>query len=402
LKDNILDRGSNNLPASTALNHLTVIDLTRVRSGPTCVRQFSDWGANVIKVEMPGNEDMDFSARADPDFQNLHRNKRSITLNLKAQEGVKVLKRLVEKADIIVENYRPDVKHRLGIDYENLRKINSQLIYTSISGFGEDGPYRERPGVDQISQGMSGLMSITGEPERGPMRVGIAISDLTAGVFAALGTMVALQERTISGEGQWVQTSLLQSQMFMLDFQAARWLMSGEVAEQAGNNHPTGVPTGCFATKDGFINIAPTPAMWPRFCGAIGHKKWIKNPNFATREARLNNRDQINAMIEEETLRKTSAEWIQHFNSSGIPCGPINTIEQAFADPQVKHSGLAQTIESPSLGTITLPGQPIKLSRTPSKLSMATPDCGEHNDEVLTELGYTHDEIIEFRANNVI
>ena len=278
----------NNASPSTALDDVTVLDLTRVRAGPTCVRQFADWGAKVIKIEMPEEggaaTQTDFSARHEPDFQNLHRNKRSMTLNLKSADGAAMLRRMVERADIIVENYRPDVKTRLGIDYEALSRVNPRLIYASISGFGQDGPYSERPGVDQIAQGMSGLMSVTGEPGRGPMRVGTALADLSAGVFAAMGILVALHERERSGRGQWVQTSLLQAQIFMLDFQAARYLVSGEVAGQAGNNHPTGVPTGVFRTKDGYVNIAPTPVMWRRFCKAIEPRRSDRAPELRDAE----------------------------------------------------------------------------------------------------------------------
>src|SRR3984957_313758 len=274
------------MPASTALETLTVLDLTRVRAGPACVRQFADWGAKVIKIEMPeeggGATQTDFSARHEADFQNLHRNKRSTTLNLKSAGGIAVLRRMAAQADIVVENYRPDVKHRLGIDYATLSKINPRLIYASISGFGEDGPYRDRPGVDQIAQGMSGLMSVTGEPGRGPMRAGTALADLSAGMFAAMGILVALYERERSGLGQWVQTSLLQAQIFMLDFQAARYLMSGEIAGQAGNNHPTGAPTGVFKTRDGYVNVALTPVISKRFCKAIGREDLIDHPDYAT------------------------------------------------------------------------------------------------------------------------
>src|SRR5262245_51058616 len=314
-------------PASTALDNLTVLDLTRVRSGPTCVRQLADWGANVIKIEMPEeggtSTQTDFSARHEPDFQNLHRNKRSMTLNLKSAEGLAILRRLVERADIIVENYRPDVKQRLRIDYETLNELNPRLIYASISGFGQDGPYSDRPGVDQIAQGLSGLMSVTGEPGRGPMRVGTALADLSAGVFAATGILVALHERAHSGRGQWVQTSLLQAQIFMLDFQAARFLMAGEVAGQVGNNHPTGVPTGAFRTADGWVNIAPTPVMWKRFCRAIAREDLIGQPDYATPKARRNHRDALNAIIGEITVTMTSDALIERLNEAGIPCGPI-------------------------------------------------------------------------------
>jgi formyl-CoA transferase len=395
------------LPASTALNDLTVLDLTRVRAGPTCVRQFADWGADVIKVEMreasgSASTQSDFSTRHEPDFQNLHRNKRAITLDLKTAEGLEVLHRLVERADVLVENYRPDVKFRLGIDYETLAKINPRLVYTSISGFGQDGPYKDRPGVDQIAQGLSGLMSITGEPGRGPMRVGIAIADLSAGLFAALGTMVALHERQASGKGQWVQTSLLQAQIFMLDFQGARYAMKGEIPRQLGNNHPTGAPTGTFKTRDGYINIAPTPPMWRRFCAAIGREDLVEKPEFATAAARREHRDALNTLIAEIAAGATTAELVDKFNAAGIPCGPIHSMDQAFADPQVRHLGVTQPVESETTGRFDLLAQPIKLSRTPSTLRSAAPEYGEHNDDVLAELGYSAADIAELRRKQAI
>ncbi|HXQ53388.1 MAG TPA: CoA transferase [Stellaceae bacterium] len=394
-------------PASRALEGLTVLDLTRARAGPTCARQFADWGASVIKVEMRESDpnsstQTDFAARNDPDFQNLHRNKRAIAIDLKHPDGLAIFRRLVERADILVENYRPDVKFRLGIDYETLKPINKRLIYASISGFGQDGPYRDRPGVDQIAQGMGGLMSITGEPGRGPMRVGIAICDLAAGLFAALGVLTALRERDRSGEGQWVHTSLLQAIMFLLDFQGARYLMKGEVPRQVGNNHPTGSPTGTFRTSDGHINIAPTPTMWRRFCNAIGRTDLIDHPDYAKPGARRKNREALNALIEEITSKQPSAAWIEKMNAAGIPCGPIYSIDQTFADPQVRHLGIAQKVVSKALGEITILGQPVILSRTPSHLAMAAPDYGEHTDAVLAEAGYSAAEIAAFRSNGAI
>ncbi|MPZ57257.1 MAG: CoA transferase [Rhizobiales bacterium] len=392
--------------ASTALETLTVLDLTRVRAGPTCVRQLADWGAKVIKIEMPEEggsaTQTDFSARHEPDFQNLHRNKRAMTLNLKSPDGVAVLRRLAARADVIVENYRPDVKTRLGIDYEALSAVNPRLIYASISGFGQDGPYRDRPGVDQIAQGMSGLMSVTGEPGRGPMRVGTALADLSAGIFAAMGILVALYERERSGRGQWVQSSLLQAQIFMLDFQAARYLVAGDVAGQAGNNHPTGAPTGVFKTKDGYVNVAPTPVMWKRFCKAIAREDLIDHPDYATPKDRRRNRDPLNALIMEITETMTSGALVDRLNEAGIPCGPIYTIDQTFADPQVRHLGIAQGVESPALGTINLVGQPFTLSRTRSRLVRSAPEYGEHTDEILGEFGYSADEIASFREVGVI
>jgi crotonobetainyl-CoA:carnitine CoA-transferase CaiB-like acyl-CoA transferase len=391
---------------SAALSGLTVIDLTRVRAGPTCVRQLADWGAKVIKIEMPeedgGATQTDFSARHEPDFQNLHRNKRSMTLNLKDREGIAILRRLIERADVVVENYRPDVKFRLGIDYESLGAINPRLIYASISGFGEDGPYRDRPGVDQIAQGMSGLMSITGEPGRGPMRVGTALADLSAGVFAAMGILTALYERERSGKGQWVKCSLLAAQIFMLDFQAARFLMAGEVAGQVGNNHPTGVPTGAFPTADGYVNVAPTPVMWKRFCKAIEREDLMDHPDYATPKARRSRREELNAMIAEITKGMTTGALVDRLNQAGIPCGPIYTIDQTFADPQVKHLGIVQSVHSPKLGPINLVGQPFTLSRTPSRLASAAPDFGEHTDQILGELGFSADDIARLRQTGTV
>ena len=308
--------------ASKALSRFTVLDLTRVRAGPTCVRQLADWGANVIKIETPPHLEKGEGPggpRSNADFQNLHRNKRSITLDLKSKEGIAAFRRMVEKADVVVENYRPDVKDRLGIDYESLKKINKRIILGSISGFGQDGPYRDRPGFDQIAQGMGGLMSITGLPGQGPVRVGIPVADLTAGIFCAVGILTALLEREVSGEGQWVATSLLQAQIFMLDFQAARWLQMQEVAQQAGNNHPTSIPTGVFKTADGHINIASTgQVMWERLCQTIGAPELIDHPDYKSSALRSKNRDALNAAIEAKTVGKPSAHWIDAINKAGV------------------------------------------------------------------------------------
>jgi len=392
---------------STALKGIVVLDLTRARAGPTCARQLADWGASVTKIEMresdPAQSDQaDFAARHDPDFQNLHRNKRGIAIDLKHPDGLKIFRRMVERADVVVENYRPDVKHRLGIDYEALKAINKRIIYASISGFGQDGPYRDRPGVDQIAQGMAGLMSITGEPGGVPTRAGIAIADLAAGLFCSFGVMVALWERERSGEGQRVETSLLQALIFLLDFQAARFLMKGEVPRQVGNFHPTGVPTGTYKTRDGHINIAPTPAMWRRFCNALGRADLIDHPDYATAAARRKNRAAVARLIEEITVTRDGADWIAALNKAGIPCGPIYSIDQTFNDPQVRHLGIAQEVVSKALGAITILGQPVGLSRTPSHLVRAAPEYGEHTDAILAELGYSGAEIAAFREAGAV
>jgi formyl-CoA transferase len=392
--------------ASQALARFTVLDLTRVRSGPTCVRQLADWGANVIKIEMPPGADSGDppgGPREGADFQNLHRNKRSITLNLKEKEGLAAFRRMVKQADVVVENFRPDVKERLGIDYDALRQINKRIVYASISGFGQSGPYRDRPGFDQIAQGMGGLMSITGLPGQGPVRVGIPIADLTAGLFCALGIMVALLEREQSGEGQWVNTSLLQAQIFMLDFQAARWLIEKEIPRQAGNDHPTSIPTGVFKTSDGHINIATTGgAIWERFCRALGGEALLQKSEYQTAKARSQNRKALNAEIDSFTTQKSSAAWIEIFNKAGVPCGPIYAIDQVFADPQVAHLGMAQSVAKTDGGALTVVGQPITLSRTPSSIAAPPPKLGQHTDEVLGEFGFSAQEISALRQAKAV
>ena len=392
--------------ASAALSRFTVLDLTRVRSGPTCVRQLADWGANVIKIELPeameGGNQLG-GARSGSDFQNLHRNKRAMSLNLKDPEGLALFKRLAKTADVVVENFRPDVKQRLGIDYETLAQDNPGLVYASISGFGQDGPYAKRPGFDQIAQGMGGLMSITGAPGEGPMRVGIPVADLTAGIFASQGIMVALLEREASGKGQWVHTSLLQAQIFMLDFQASRWTMSGEVAKQAGNNHPTSIPTGVFQTSDGYMNIAVAgEKIWTRFCAVIGREDLPDNPDYKTAPSRSKNRDTLNALIQDLLATESTKHWVDLFNKEGVPAGPIYTIDQTFADPQVQHLKMQKTVHSDEHGDIDLVAQPITLSRTPSTFAAAPPAYGEHTDEILGDLGMSAEEIQALRDRQVI
>ncbi len=392
--------------ASLPLARFTVLDLTRVRSGPTCVRQLADWGANVLKVELP--ESVEGTAgmggpRHGSDFQNLHRNKRSMTLNLKEPEGLELFKRLVRTADVVVENYRPDVKYRLGVDYESLSQLNPRLVYGSISGFGEDGPYQQRPGFDQIAQGMGGLMSITGIPGQGPVRVGIPVADLCAGLFCAMGILTALLDRETSGKGQWVKTSLLQAQIFMLDFQATRWLMDHEVPPQAGNNHPTSIPTGVFTTQDGYINIASAgQVIWERFCKTLQADELLSDARYATGASRSTHRDTLNAAIESYTQRYPSAELIALLNKAGVPCGPIYTVDQVFQDPQVQHLGMAQDVQHPVLGPIQLVGQPFTLSRHANAIRTAPPERGQDTAAVLQDLGLSAAEIASLQQREIV
>lgn len=386
------------------LNGIVVLDLTLARAGPTAVRHLADWGADVIRIEPPDDGGEDLSGDRDgPDFQNLHRNKRMIELNLKSTEGHAAFMKLVATADVIIENMRANVKHRLKIAWDNVHAINPRLVYGSISGFGQTGPYSARAGVDQIAQGLGGLMSITGQPGQGPMRVGIPIADLTAGNLLAFGIMTALFERERTGLGRWVQTSLLEVQTFMLDFQATRWLMRGDVAQQAGNDHPTGIPTGVFPTSDGHINIAASSArLFERFSTAIGHPEWITRPGWTDQKGRSADRQAINAAISEVTRTRPAAHWIELFEAAGIPCGPINTIDRVFADPQIQHLGMATPVEHARLGTLSLVASPVMMSGLPRGVRTATPERGEHTEQVLRDLGYDDETITDLHRKGAV
>ncbi|MGI9426754.1 MAG: CaiB/BaiF CoA transferase family protein [Hyphomicrobiaceae bacterium] len=389
------------------LARFKVLDLTAHRAGPTAVRQLADWGADVIKIERPvSSSDSDSMGGKikGPDYQNLHRNKRSLTLDLKSDEGKAIFFKLAKDADVVVENYRSDVKTRLGIDYDAVAAVNPRIVYGSIAGFGQTGPDATRPGVDQIAQGMGGLMSITGLPGQGPVRVGIAIADLTSGMFLAQAIMMALLQRETTGKGQWVHTSLLEAMIFMLDFQAARWLMKSEVPGQAGNNHPTSVPTGVFPTSDGHINIAAAGApLFERCCDALEASELTANPDYKTAALRSQNRDALNAAISAITKTRTSAEWISRLNASGVPCGPINTIDQTFAEPQVRHLGIATQVNHPELGAFNVVGQPINMSDTPRATELqAAPNPGQHTTEILRSLGYGDSDIAQLRDGGTV
>ena len=392
--------------ASLPLAPFTVLDLTRVRAGPTAVRQLADWGANVIKIEAPDLVDTESGMGGDrygSDFQNLHRNKKSITLNLNESRGLSILMRLVKDSDVLVENFRPDVKHRLKIDYQSLISVNSGLILASVSGFGQDGPYKNRPGFDQIAQGMGGLMSVTGFPGQGPVRVGVPIADLASGLYTAIGILIALLHRQTTGKGDWVQTSLLESQISMLDFQAARWIIEGEVPIQAGNNHPTSTPTGRYKTSDGYINIACAgEVMWNRFCCALNAEILLEHQNYENEKLRLQHRDELEDDLAKYLIKRTSSEWIDALNEAGVPCGPIYAIDEVFDDPQVKHVGMTQSVKHPVLGAIELLRNPVHIQGVINEDYRPTPEKGQDTDSILSKYGYSSQEIENFRHEGIV
>jgi len=387
------------------LDDLRVLDLTVARAGPTCVRQFADWGADVIRVEPPPDP-------ADPgltgsrhgcDFQHLHRNKRSLSLNLKAPGGREVLMRLVDTADVLIENMRPPVKKRLGFDFATVHARNPRLVYGSISGFGQDGPYAGRGGVDQIAQGMGGLMSVTGLPGGGPVRAGIPVADLSAGLYLATGVLVALHDRDRTGMGRWVQTSLLESMIAMMDFQAARWTVNNEIPPQEGNHHPVSVPMGCFASADGYVNIgAAGGRLLDSLCRVIGLPGVPADPRFDSPAKRSANRGELNALIAERLRTRTTAEWVEALNQAGVPCGPVYGMDEVFADPQVEHLEMTEPVQHPALGRLDILRNAVRMTDGPATVRTPSPDIGANTDAVLTELGYPREEIDRLRAQGVI
>ena len=393
------------MPASSALSRFRILDLTQVRAGPTAARQLADWGADVVQVQMPEHMrgDDTLGGQDGSDYQYTHRNKRSITLNLKEPSAIALLKSMAGRVDVLIENFRPEVKHRLGIDYEALSAENPGLVYASISGFGQTGPHAMRPGFDQVVQGMGGLMSVTGLPGQGPVRVGLPIADLCAGIFAAHGILVALLEREQSGKGQWLHTSLLEATVYMMDFQNARWLIEGEVPGQAGNFHPTSIPTGVYRTSDGDINIAVFGSkIWERFCNALGAPEWMTDPRFADKPSRSVNRDELNRQINERLAKNTSKYWIETLTGLGVACGPINNVAEVFEEPQVQHLGMVKSVVSDRLGPQRHVGQPVQLTRTPSDIVRAAPRRGEHTEEILGEFGFDAAAIADLRRQGAL
>jgi crotonobetainyl-CoA:carnitine CoA-transferase CaiB-like acyl-CoA transferase len=391
-----------NLP----LDDIRVIDLTVARAGPTCVRQLADWGADVIRIDIPpegAGQASTGGSRHDCDFQHLHRNKRSLSLNLKAPAANEVLMRLVDSADVLIENMRPPVKSRLGFDFETVHARNARLVYGSISGFGQDGPYAGRGGVDQIAQGMGGLMSVTGLPGSEPTRAGIPVSDLAAGLYLAIGVLVALHDRNRTGQGRWVQTSLLESMIAMMDFQAARWTIDGEVPGPAGNHHPLGVPMGCFPTADGYVNLgAPSGRLLRNLCDVIGLAFVPADQRFDSAAKRSANREELNALIADRLQTRGTADWVHALNEAGVPCGPVYRMDEVFADPQVRHLEMTRQVEHPALGPLAILRNAVRMTDGPATVRTASPDAGAHTDEVLTGLGYTAAEIDRLRGQGAI
>lgn len=403
------EQHSRHNPKKGPLSRFTIIDASRVRAGPTAVRVFADMGARVIKLEIPpgapGGDDMIGGRDHNrADYENLHRNKESLTLNMKDPAGLAILHELVKCADVFIENFRPDVKDRLGIGYEALRTVNARLVYASISGFGQEGPYAKWPGFDSIAQGMGGLMSITGKPGEGPVRVGIPIADLCAGHFCAQAILTALLEREASGEGQWVQTSLLEAQIAMLDFQAAQWLVDKKVPEQVGNEHPLTVPTGVFPTRDGYLNLAAIGnSMFARLCEALDLQHLVGQPGYESDPARVNNRDAVNAAVGGMFLTRTTSEWTERLIKLGVPCGPIYKIDEVFDDPQVRHLGIAWPANLPGKGEVAFVGQPFRLSRYPrAEGPRLAPEQGAQTQTILNELGYSDEQIAQWRSTFVV
>ncbi|MCD0502825.1 CaiB/BaiF CoA transferase family protein [Bordetella petrii] len=402
LDDNAVARGS-----ALPLNGFTVLDLSIARAGPVAVRLLADWGATVIRIEPPPKQDRGSvtGKRRSADEQNMHRNKRSLCVDLKTADGAEILRRLVQKADVVVENFRSVVKDRLGLNYQQLRQVKPDIILASISGFGQSGPYAERPGVDQIMQGMCGLMSVTGEPGTIPSRAGIAISDTTAGMFLGQGILLALLHRARTGQGQWVHTSLLEAMLNKLDFQATRYTVNGEIPSQEGNFHPTLAPMGTYDARDGLVNIAAsTERMWTNLCQALNAEALLARPEYQGRTARFQNRHQLNADINAVTSRFTVQDLAERLNPAGVPCGPVYNIGQAFEDPQARHLRMTRPARHPVLGSLQLLRSPINLSGFPhpENFERAAPDPGQHSAELLRELGFSDKEIEAWRATEVV
>ncbi len=392
-----------------ALEGIKILDLSRALAGPYCTMMLADMGAEVIKIEMPGRGDDSrswgppFVEGESAYFMSINRNKKSITLNMKSDKSTEIVHKLIKQSDVLVENFRPGAMERLGLGYEQVKAMNPRIIYCSISGFGQDGPYRMLPGFDQVLQGMGGLMSITGELGGPPIKVGVAIADISGGMFASNGILVALYNREKTGKGQMVDVSLLDSQVAWLTYRAGAYFASGEVPQPMGSGHPVIVPYQAFKAKDVFINIAVgNDQLWERFCKAVGLEKVMNDPKFATNAKRVENREEIVKIISDLIVTKDGEEWLKILTDAGVPCGPIYTVDKIFADPQVLHREMVKELDHPKAGKIKVTGIPIKLSDTPGEVETAPPVLGQHTQEVLTELGYNDKDLEKLKQEKVI
>jgi crotonobetainyl-CoA:carnitine CoA-transferase CaiB-like acyl-CoA transferase len=392
-----------------ALDGIRIIDFSKALAGPYCTMLLADMGAEVIKVEMPGSGDDSrgwgppFIEGEAAYFLSVNRNKKSITLNLKDPKAKEIALKIIEKADIVLESNRPGVMTKLGLDYETVKKINPGIIYCSISGFGQTGPYSKRPGFDQVIQGYGGIMGLTGEKGGGPLKVGIAVTDIATGMFAATGILTALYHRERTGQGQHVDASMLDGQVSWLTYQAGRYLASGNVPQRIGSAHPLIVPYQDFEASDGFINIAAgNDNLWKKFCAATDLSDIADDPKFATNPKRVENRDEVVAIVSKKIKTKTMQEWLDILNDAGVPCGPIYTVDQIFKDPQVLAREMLVEVDHPKCGKIQVTGSPIKLSETPAEITTHPPMLGEHNSSILQEFGFSEEDITKLKEDKVI